>query len=98
MFQTTLRYGIQEAMKGIIAPEEIKTTVGEQIYYLLKESKQEDRVADQIRQALKDPQSIIELRSGKQVQIATPEMPLREILPSETGEIEITVSRPHAGG
>ena len=40
----------------------------------------------------------IEVKSGKSVQTATPDMPLRELLPHVTEDVQITVSQPHAGG
>lgn len=98
MLQTILRYGIQKAVEGCVSPKELKTTVGEHIRSLLDETEQGGRAVGQIREALKNPQSIIELRSGKQVQTVTPDMPLRELLPGNTEEMEITISQPHVGG
>lgn len=98
MLQTTLRYGIQKAVEGSISPKDLKTTVGEQIRSLLDKTEQGGSGVGQIREALKNPQSIIELRSGKQVQTVTPDMPLCELLPGDTEEMEITISQPHVGG
>lgn len=97
MFQASLRYGIQKATESDVEPEDLRTTVGQQIEYLLDES-EDPQVAGQIRQALRDPQATIEVRSGSQIQTATPNMPLRELLPHSSEDIQITVSQPHAGG
>ena len=97
MFQTTLRYGIQKATETEVEPTELRTTVGQQIEYLLDES-EDAQVSSQVRQAMRDPQSTIEVRSGKSVQTATPDMPLRELMPPEGENVEITVSQPHVGG
>lgn len=97
MFQASLRYGIQKAMESDVEPDELRTTVGQQIEYLLDES-DDPQVTSQIRQALRDPQATIEVKSGSQIQTATPNMPLRELLPHNSEKIEITVSQPHAGG
>lgn len=97
MFQASLRYGIQKAMESDVEPEELCNTVGQQIEYMLDES-EDPQVTAQIRQALRDPQATIEVKSGSQIQTATPNMPLRELLPPNSENIEITVSQPHAGG
>jgi len=97
MIPTQLRFGIQPAAAATVTSDALQTTVGQQIEALLADTA-EPHVASQIRQALKDPQAIIEVRSGKQVQTATPNMPLRELLPPEDAPLEITVSRPHVGG
>ena len=97
MFQTTLRFGIQKATETIVEPEELMKTVGQQIESLLADS-DDPVVTDQIRAALRDPQSTIEVKSGNQIQTASPDMPMRELLPSDSADLEITVSRPHVGG
>ena len=97
MFQTTLRYGIQKATETDVEPQELRTTVGQQIEYLLDES-EDPQITNRIRQAMRDPQSTIEVKSGKQVQTATPDMPLRELMPPDGENVEITVSQPHVGG
>lgn len=92
-----LRYGIlQAAVKEVVAPKD-STTVGQQIEELLKVSG-DPRVNKQIGAALMDPNSIIEIRSGEQVQTVNKDMPLRELVTPETGAVEITVSQPHVGG
>ena len=97
MFQAALRYGIQQATTVEIAPQGTGATVGEHIDHLLSET-EDDHGAVQIRRALADPNCIIEVKSGQSVQTATPEMPLRELLPQDSQDVEITVSQPHAGG
>ena len=97
MFQTTLRYGIQKATETDVEPRELQTTVGQQIESLLDESG-DPLITDQIRRAMRDPQSTIEVKSGKRVQTATPDMPLRELIPPDGHSVEITVSQPHVGG
>jgi hypothetical protein len=97
MFKTTLRYGMQTATEVKVEPEGVHRTVGRQIESLLDDTR-DPQVAGQIRQALKDPQSTIEVRSGKRVQTASPDMPLRELLPPDGEEVQITVSQPHVGG
>ena len=97
MFQTKLRYGIQEAAVRPLEGDEISTTVGQQIEKMLEKS-DDPRLCTQIQRALEDPQSTIEIRSGKRVQTATPGMPMRELLGADSGELEITVSQPHVGG
>ena len=97
MFQTTLRYGIQKAAEGVMEQEDAGTTIGQQIDQLLQQT-QDTQVAGQLRTALKDPQSVIEIRCGKQIQTVSPDMPMRELLSPEAGEVVITVSQPHAGG
>ena len=81
MFQASLRYGIQKATEIEVEPQ-AGATVGQQIEQLLGES-QDEQTAGQIRQALQDPHCTIEVKSGKNVQTATPDMPLRELLPHE---------------
>ena len=97
MIQTALRYGIQTAGEEAFEAEDLKTTVGQQIQSLLEDRKP-DRVTNQLREALKNPQSIIEVRSGEQVQTVTPDTPVRELLAPDSDELEIAVSQPHAGG
>ncbi|MFC1526389.1 hypothetical protein ACFL6X_06220 [Candidatus Latescibacterota bacterium] len=97
MVQTALRFGIQKAAGTAMSPKELAGTVGQHIERLL-ETGGDPQLAGQIRAAVNDPQAIIEIRSGKQVQTVTPGMPLRELLPPKTAEVEITVSRPHVGG
>ena len=97
MIQTAVRYGIQTAGEETFEPEDLSTTVGQQIHSLLAD-RQPDRVTNQIREALKNPQSVIEVRSGKQVQTVTPDTPVRELLAPDSDELEIAVSQPHAGG
>jgi len=97
MFKTTLRYGIQKATEAAVEPRTVHPTVGQQIESLLDTS-EDPQVAGQIRDALRDPQSTIEVRAGGRVQTATPDMPLRELLPPDGEEVQITVSQPHAGG
>ena len=97
MAQKILRYGIQKAAEGLLTKEDFKTTIGQQIEKLLGGTG-DTQVSGQVRSTLKDPQSVIEIRSGNRVQTVTPDMPLREILSPESGELEITVSKPHVGG
>lgn len=97
MFQASLRYGIQQASQTQVQPGRLARSVGEQIDLLLDNSA-DPQVAGQIREALKDPGCVIEVRSGRHVQTATPEMPLRELLPPGGDNVEITVSQPRAGG
>lgn len=97
MFQTKLRYGIQQAATLPIEDDQLQTTVGRQIEQLL-EGAEDPRMGAQIQEALKDPQSTIEIRSGKRVQTASPDMPLRELLATDSDDLEFTVSQPHAGG
>lgn len=97
MIKTKLSYGMQEAVDTVLQPEQLDTTVAEHIQALLQQDGNA-QVSEQIRAALNDPQSIIELRSGEQVQTASAGTPLREILPPDAGELEITVSQPHVGG
>ena len=97
MLQTSLRFGIQEAATATLSPKDLRTTVGQQIEQLLADA-QDPKVAGQVRAALKNPQSIIEIRAGKQVQTVSPEVPLRELTSVESGELEITISQPHVGG
>ena len=97
MFQAALRYGIQKATTAEVMPEGTTNTVGEHIDHLLRET-DDEQVAAQIRRALSTPNCIIEVRSGDTVQTATPDMPLRELLPQSAQEVEITVSQAHAGG
>lgn len=96
MFQASLRLGIQKATQIQVEPRK-GATVGEQIEHLLAES-EDEQIASQIREALRDPRCTIEVRSGKTVQTATPDMPLRELLPHGHEDVQITVSQPHAGG
>lgn len=93
----SLRYGIQQAAQAALADADLHTTVAQAIEELLRSS-QDEQVTDQVRAALDDPHSIIEIRSGQQVQTAGPEMPLRELLSAEAGQLEITISQPHVGG
>ncbi|MBT4504001.1 MAG: hypothetical protein HOC74_40095 [Gemmatimonadetes bacterium] len=97
MANKTLCYGIQKAAEGLLEEGDLRTTVAQQIEKLL-EGSGDGQISAQVRAALKDPQSVIEIRSGGQVQTATPDMPLREVLSPESGELEITVSKPHVGG
>ena len=55
-----------------------------------------EQVVGQIRRALADPRCTIEVKSGQNVQTATPDMPLRELLAQKTEDMQITVSQPHA--
>lgn len=95
--QASLRYGIQKAAQATLAEKNLSTTVGQQIEQLLVNTK-DPKINSQVREALKDPKAIIEIRCGKQLQTASPDMPLRELLSPENGEVEITVSQPHVGG
>ncbi len=95
MIKTALKYGIQQAAEGEMPPKGLSATVGEQIKAML--SDKEGTTAEQIRNALHDPQATIELRSGDSVQVVNPDTPLRELV-TAAGEMEITVSLPHAGG
>jgi len=97
MAQSSLKLGLREAAARPLVKDDLKATVGEHIERMIQDSP-DANVAGQLRAALKDPQSVIEIRSGKTVQTATPGMPLREMLSPGTGEIEITVSKPHVGG
>ena len=97
MIQSALRFGIQKAAMREVSPDDMRATVGQHIEHLLAESP-DRQLSAQIRSAIKDPQSIIEIRSGKLVQAVTPDMPLRELLPPESAQVEITVSKPHVGG
>ena len=97
MLDTSLRFGTQLAVDVSLSPDRLGSTVGEQIERLLRATPNK-QISTQLRAATKDPNSIIEIRSGKQVQIATPNMPLRELLSPEAGDLEITVSKPHVGG
>ena len=95
--QTTLRYGVQKAAEGPLSGEAVNETLADQINRLVSTSS-DPHVAEQLRSALRDPDSVIEVRSGDQVQTASPSMPLRELLTPGMGELEITVSKPHVGG
>ena len=96
MIQTALKYGIQTAAEDTVPSKgKLSATVGQQIEMLLRDI--EGKQAERIRTALEDPQATIELRPGDDVQVVTPDTPLRELVPAE-GEVEITVSLPHAGG
>lgn len=64
----------------------------------LLDDSHDPQVVRQIREALSDPQSTIEVKAGGRVQTATPDMPLRELLPPDGEEVQITVSQPHVGG
>ena len=97
MIQSALRFGIQKAAMRKVSPEDMRVTVGQHIEHLLGENP-DRQLSAQVRSAIKDPQSIIEIRSGKLVQTVTPETPLRELLPPESAKVEITVSKPHVGG
>lgn len=97
MAQTSLRFGLQQAAERPLVKDDLKATVGQHIEELIQGTANAN-VAGQLRAALKDPQSVIEIRSGETVQTATPDMPLRELLSPGTGEVEITVSKPHVGG
>ncbi len=97
MFKTTLRYGMQTATEVKVEPDGVHRTVGQQIESLLDDS-EDPQVVARIREALGDPQSTIEVRSGKSVQTASPDMPLRELLPPDGEEVQFTVSQPHVGG
>ena len=93
----TLRYGIQEAAQTSLAEANANTTVAQAIAELLRSS-QDFQLNDQVRAALDDPLSIIEIRSGNQVQTVNPEVPLRELISPEAGQLEITINQPHVGG
>ena len=97
MISTTLRYGIQKAASDIALAENPRATVGQHIEQILQQTSP-GQVTDQLHAALENPQSIIELRAGAQVQTVTPDTPLRELLPADAEELEITVSQPHVGG
>ena len=93
----TLRYGIQPAAQTALTEADGHTTVAQAIEELLR-SAQDEQVAGQVRAALDDPQSIIEIRSGKQVQTVNPTVPLRELISPGAGQLEITINQPHVGG
>ena len=97
MFQAALRYGIQQATTVEVLEEGTTGTVGEHIERLLKGT-EDPHIVGEIRRALGDPNCVIEVRSGEDVQTATPDMPLRELLPQSAQQVEITVSQAHAGG
>ena len=93
----TLRYGIQPAAQNALGNLSPQTTLSQAIEDLMRTSADEGLNA-QLRAALQDPQSVIEIRTGKQVQTATLDMPMCELLSPEGAPLEITVSQPHAGG
>lgn len=93
----TLRYGIQEAAQTSLAEAGANTTVAQAIAELLRSS-QDYQLKGQVQDALDDPLSIIEIRSGNQVQTVNPEVPLRELISPEAGQLEITINQPHVGG
>lgn len=93
----TLRYGIQQAAQTALAEAGANTTVAQAIDELLRSS-EDAQLNDQVRSALGDPLSIIEIRSSRQVQTVNPEVPLRELLSPEAGQVEITINQPHVGG
>jgi hypothetical protein len=95
--QAALRYGIQKAAQVPVAVQDLDLTVGEQIERLLAGAP-DGRLQGCIRDALKNPQSVLELRCGQKVQTVTPAMPLREVVTSRTQVLEIVVSQPQAGG
>jgi hypothetical protein len=95
--QASVRYGIQKAVQATVATADPRVTVGQQIEQLLRAAPN-PQLQGQVLAALKNPQSVIEIRCGSQVQTVSPDMPLRELLSPEAGEVEITVSQPHVGG
>ncbi|MEW6755571.1 MAG: hypothetical protein AB1505_32025 [Candidatus Latescibacterota bacterium] len=95
--QAALRYGIQKAAEVPVAAQDLDLTVGEQIERLLAGAA-DNRLQGHIRRALKNPQSVLELRCGQKVQTVTAGMPLREVVTSRTQVLEIVVNQPHAGG
>ena len=97
MVQTALRYGLQKAAVGTLSGGDAGKNVGQHVEQLIQVT-QDPQLSGQLHSALKDPQSVIEIRCGKQIGTVTPQMPLRELLSPEAGAIEITVSKPHAGG
>ena len=97
MVRASLHYGIQPAAESVVEGSESRITVAEQIEGLIANCS-DPALSGQLRSALKDPQSVIEIKCGNQLQTATPDMPLRELLVPEAGEVEITVSKPHVGG
>ena len=95
---STLRFGIQKVAEDPAVQHLSGETVGSEINRLLQEPTADNLLATQVKEALNNPHTIIELRSGKQVQTVAPDMPLREVLSPRTGAFEITISQPHAGG
>jgi hypothetical protein len=96
--QASLHYGLQQAAQAQLSEQQVmRATIGDQIQTLLDKSPDAE-LASQVRDALKDPMSVIEIRSGDQVQTATRDMPLRELIAPATGELEIVISKPHVGG
>jgi len=97
MLDTSLHFGTHKAAEAVVPLDKLANTVGELIECLL-DADSDKRDRPQIRAAAKDPNAIIEICSGEQVQIATPNMPVRELLSPESSKLEITVSKPHVGG
>ena len=95
---STLRFGIQKVAEDSVVENVSKETVRGAIDRLLEQPHIRPDLADQVRQALAHPHTIVELRSGKQLQTVGPDMPLREVLPAKIGAYEISISRPHVGG
>lgn len=93
----TLRCGIQPAAQDALANLSPQTTLSQAIEDLMRKSEDQE-VNARLRAALADPLSVIEIRSGKQVQTATLDMPLCELVSPAGEPFEITVSQPHAGG
>ncbi|MFA6110417.1 MAG: hypothetical protein WDA75_16765 [Candidatus Latescibacterota bacterium] len=95
--QASLRFGIQPTAQAPVAVGDLNATVGDQIERLLAEAT-DSRLQGRIREALKSPQSVLEVRCGQQVQTVTAGMPLRELVSTRTEAVEIVVNQPQAGG
>ena len=97
MVSTILNCGIQKVAEGIMDRKETVLTVGQQIERLIEQG-QTAPMTKQTRATLRDPRAVIEVRSGDQLQIVTPMMPLREVMDWDVESVEITVSEIHVGG
>ena len=97
MLHTTLCCGIHKAAEGLVETASLNITVGQHIEQLLQ-ADDTGPTTKQLHSLLQNPHSVIEVRAGDQVQVASADMPLRELMPVGGKEVEITVSEPHVGG
>ena len=95
---STLRFGTRKVAEDSSGKRISSATVSSEIGRLLQEQSLDEVLTTQVKDALNNPHSIIELRSGKKIQTVTPDMPLREVLAPGTGTFEISISQPHVGG
>ena len=96
MSQTTLKFGLREAVTAAISSD-TNITVGEHIRAMLEKTT-DTNLRSEVTDALEIPSATIEIRSGHKVEVVNRDTPMREMLTTGADPLVVTVSVPHVGG